>query len=201
MKLRELMENVDLSSINETSGDLEDFSRELFESPPYGWSGVFSDQVKGYYIQKWLCTDTWVGLIAYFWNGEPLAISWQSARKSSEEFKFVSVDVANRLRDFIRELTESNDPKPTLVDLDEELGETYTVNWASELLVSEAFYEGEKVKIFPTSHTDYSKPSATWKLVDVEFQNGEVLKVSVENLHIPYHLRKEEEHNCYIKQS
>lgn len=191
MKLRELMENVDLSSNNETDGDLETFAQELFSSPPYGWSGVFSDQVKGYYIQKWLCTDTWVGLVAYFWNGEPLAISWKPARKSSKEFRFVSVDVANRLRDFIRELTASNDPDPTLADLDQDLGETYTVNWASELLVSEAFYEGEKVKIFPAGWTDYSQPSATWKLVDVEFPNGEVLKVSVENLHIPYHLRKE----------
>lgn len=192
MKLRELMEKVDLSSNNETYGDLESFAQELFSSPPYGWSEVFGEQVKGYYIQKWLCTDTWVGLIAYFWNGEPLAISWQTARKSSEEFQFVSVDVANRLKGFIIRLTESNDPEPTLVDLDEDLGETYTVNWATELLVSEALYDGEKVKIFPVYNTDYSKPSATWKLVDVEFPNGEVLKVSVENLHIPYHLKKEE---------
>jgi len=191
MKLRELMEKVDLSSNNETDGDLESFAQELFASPPYGWSPVFGDRVKGYYIKKWLCTDTWVGLVAYFWNGEPLAVSYQSARKSSEKFQFVSVDVANRLKSFILELTESNDPEPTLADLDEELGETYTVNWASELLVSEAFYEGEKVKIFPVYHTDYSQPSATWKLVDVEFPNGEVLKVSVENLRIPYHLRKE----------
>lgn len=185
------MENVDPSKNNETEGDLESFAQELFASPPYGWSPVFGDRVKGYYIKKWLCTDTWVGLVAYFWNGEPLAVSYQSARKSSEKFQFVSVDVANRLKSFILELTESNDPEPTIVDLDEELGETYTVNWASELLVSEAFYEGEKVKIFPVYHTDYSQPSATWKLIDVEFPNGEVLKVSVENLRIPYHLRKE----------
>lgn len=192
MKLQELMEKVDLSSNNETDGVLESFAQELFASPPYGWSEVFGEQVKGYYIQKWLCTDTWVGLIAYFWNGEPLAISWQPARKSSETFQFVSVDVANRLKGFIIRLTESNDPDPTLADLDEDLGETYTVQWASELLVSEALYEGEKVKILPHGHTDYNKPSATWKLVDAEFPNGDVLKVSVENLHIPYHLRKEE---------
>lgn len=192
MKLRELMEKVDKSKVNETDGDLESFAQELFNSPPYdGWSGAFCEQVKGYYIQKWLCTDTWVGLIAYFWNGEPLAVSWQSARKSTENFSFVSLDVAGRLKDFIRELTETNDPDPTLADLDEDLGETYTVNWAGELLVSEGFHGGEKVKIFPVGNTDYSKPSATWKLVDVEFPNGDVLKVNVENLHIPYHLRKE----------
>lgn len=191
MKLRELMDKVDLSSNNETEGDLSTFARELFNEPPYGWSDEFGEQVKGYYIQKWLCTDTWVGLVAYFWNGEPLAISWQPARKSSETIDFVSKDIAIRLRDFIRDLTASNDPEPTIANLETDVGETYTVNWASELLVSEAFYEGEKVKIFPAGHTDYSKPSATWKLVDVEFPNGEVLKVSVENLHIPYHLRKE----------
>lgn len=191
MKLRELMEKVDLSSNNETVGDLETFARELFNEPPCGWSNEFGEQVKGYYIQKWLCTDTWVGLVAYFWNGEPLAISWQPARKSSETIDFVSKDIAIRLRDFIRDLTASNDPEPTIANLETDVGETYTVNWASELLVSEAFYEGEKVKIFPAGWTDYSQPSATWKLVDVEFPNGEVLKVSVENLHIPYHLRKE----------
>lgn len=191
MKLRELMENVDPSSNNETEGDLGTFARELFNEPPCGWSNEFGEQVKGYYIQKWLCTDTWVGLVAYFWNGEPLAISWQPARKSSETIDFVSKDVAIRLRDFIRDLTASNDPEPTIANLETDVGETYTVNWASELLVSEAFYEGEKVKIFPAGWTDYSQPSATWKLVDVEFPNGEVLKVSVENLHIPYHLRKE----------
>ena len=192
MKLSELIKLVDKSPANTTSGDIEDFARELIACPTYGWSNEFSENVKGYWIQKWLCTDTWVGLTAWYWGDEPLAVSWQSARKNDETFQFVNKEIAERLRIYIKTILETHDPEPTIVDLEEDLGETYTVSWASELLVDEAFYEGQKVKIVGSRRSDYSRPSEEWKLIDVEFPNGDVFKASVENLHIPYHIIKEE---------
>jgi hypothetical protein len=193
MKLGELIRLVDKSKNNTTAGDIEDFARELIDSPSYGYSQEFSDRIKGYWIQKWLCTDSWVGLTAWFWDDEPLATSWQPARKSTEVFQFVNKDIADRLRVYIKEILGTHDPEPDFVNLEEDLGESYTVNWASELLVDEAFYEGQKVKIIGSRRSDYSRPSAEWKLIDVEFPNGDVFKASVENLHIPYHIVKPEE--------
>lgn len=196
MKIKDLILQVDKSKVNTTTGDIEDFANDLISNwCGSGWSNEFSEQVKGYYIQKWLCTDTWVGLTAWYWKDEPLAISWQNARKSSEVFSFYSQDVADRLRIYIKELLEVHDPEVDLIDLEEDLGETYTVQWASELLVDEAFFEGQKVKIIGSRRSDYSKPSAEWKLIDVEFPNGDVFKASVENLQIPYHIVKTEESN------
>ena len=39
-----------------------------------------------YWASRWQCTDSWVGIRLYFYEGEFVAVSSQSARKSHENF-------------------------------------------------------------------------------------------------------------------
>lgn len=76
-----------------------------------GWldySEEFETRVEKFYIvgANWVCTDTRVGLAVYTFDGVPVAISAQPARKSSEDIEFISVDAAKKVREFILSLTE-----------------------------------------------------------------------------------------------
>jgi hypothetical protein len=100
MKLIDAITNVDRSNENTDWANLSDFSNELGLSV-YGFEPEFESRVKKHWLFKWLCTDTHVGLAVYYFDDEPLAVSFQPARKSDEEIKFVSKEIANKLRDFI----------------------------------------------------------------------------------------------------
>ena len=83
-----------------------------------GWvdySEEFETRVEKFYVvgANWICTDTRVGLAVYMVDGEPVAISAQSARKSSEDVEFVSVEAAKKVREFILSL---NGPTLSVVD-------------------------------------------------------------------------------------
>lgn len=54
--------------------------------------------------QKWICTDTLVGDAIYYFDGRPLAYSYQNARKSDENFCFFSDDIAGVVHEYLRSL-------------------------------------------------------------------------------------------------
>lgn len=57
-----------------------------------------NEKVHTYDIQTWVCTDTSVGLNLIEVNDEPLALTWQAFRKSSQEMLFLSEDARNKFR-------------------------------------------------------------------------------------------------------
>ena len=62
---------------------------------------AFSEGVKKYWVNKWYCTDTWVGVAIYTLHGKPLALSYHSGRKSYETFKFHSDAQVMAFRTFL----------------------------------------------------------------------------------------------------
>lgn len=63
-------------------------------------------RLKEYWVHSWLCTDTWVGYTALFLDNDVVAISYQSARKSSKNYKFVSKDILKQARLWVIECLE-----------------------------------------------------------------------------------------------
>lgn len=122
MKLREAIANIDKSEKNQAWVDSDVFSNY------FGLYGLGSydvnDKLKKYWIHKWLCTDTTVGLSVYFLDDEPVAVSFQRGRKFTEEIKFISEESAKKLRDYILSMIAPEvDMFVTIEDLDQELGE------------------------------------------------------------------------------
>ena len=100
MKLIDMMKRVDRSKGNSVDGDIDDFCRELGIENYFGWDQAFSERVQGYYLIKWFCTDSWVGAVVYIMDDKPVAISYQSGRKSGREFEFVSKEAVEKVRAF-----------------------------------------------------------------------------------------------------
>ena len=87
-----------------------------------GWSDAFNKRMKVMPINTWICTDTLVGVFAYYFDGNFVALSFQSARKSDTFFHWVSKAEALSVREFIRSLSDENEPlEITLLDPDNEV--------------------------------------------------------------------------------
>ncbi len=77
------------------------------------------NRLKKHWVHHWTCTDTWVGLAIYTLDGQPVAFSSQSGRKSREEFYFLSRESAESVRTYLVSFKEVKMPVYPLVDLDE----------------------------------------------------------------------------------
>lgn len=99
--------------------DLEKLSSVLNLSV-YGWYEEVEQRMQKIWLKSWMCTDTEVGAAAYFLDGKLVCISWQPARKSYEEFEFISKESAKSVVDFILSL-EDNTDGVKIADLNEEL--------------------------------------------------------------------------------
>lgn len=86
--------------------DLEALESDLQTNTFMGWSEAFNERVKRLPINTWICTDTEVGVNAYYFDGELVALSFQSARKSDVEFRWLSEPLAAQVRDFIISLNK-----------------------------------------------------------------------------------------------
>lgn len=188
MKLSELIAKVDRSKKNLLSADADAFCQALDINEYLGWDQRFDDRVKGYALTQWLCTDTHVGMNVYFMDDEPVAISSQTARKNDTDMYFVSSEAAQKVKDFILSLVEEQHPfNPSLVDLDEEMGDYYTVNYHSELLTDKGLYGDDEVNVV-RRRMDYGEHVDEWSKVDVTLPDGTQERIHLCDFKIPYHL-------------
>lgn len=188
MVLRDLIKLVDKSDKNSNDGDIGDFCQALNMQDSLGWSQRFSDEVQGYWLIKWLCTDTWVGCRVWFLDGEPVAISNQSARKNPTEIEFISQDAVDKLRKLINEIIgEEEQFTPTMANLDEVIEDlTYTVSYAEALLVSEGLYKGMPVSVIRRGH--WGDSELGMQQIIVRGPAGDDSTINVTDLHIPMHI-------------
>ncbi len=98
--------------------DLEALESALQTGTYLGWSMAFSQAMKVRPIHAWLCTDRMVGVYAYYFREQFVALSFQRYRKSEPEFRWVSVEAAKSVSAFIRQLSEA-DESPTITVIDE----------------------------------------------------------------------------------
>lgn len=147
MKLSEIFQRVKKDKRNEDYADIDDFSRAANADVYIGWSDTWNERVKGYWFVRWLCTDTWVGRRVYFLDGEPLAVSYQSARKSDEYIQFVSEEMADKCRKFLYELHGEGEPSYDLCDMDEEFEDHYSFDLSDYFLEDRGIVDGQDVFI------------------------------------------------------
>ena len=107
----------------------------------------FDERIKMVFVRPHLCTDSWVGVRAYFLDGEFVAISSQVGRKWDEEFKFVSNEAAMKVKDYVLSFVEPQYNISIADDLDAEIDDFYTVEYAEQILHKHGIYQGERVAI------------------------------------------------------
>lgn len=151
---RELINNIDFSNKKlESSPDWENLST-IFNID-LDWSD--DTRLKSYFIRIHYCTDSYVGIKAYFLDNEFVALSTKYGRKYSEEFEFVSIDVAEKVKKYLLSLLVPDD-YPTNVKiinyLDDTIPNTYKIEYNSQILHKTALYYGEYVDIIKTNFND-----------------------------------------------
>lgn len=145
-----------------------------------------------YWVAPHYCTDSIVGERMYFFDGEPVAYSVQSGRKSSEEFYWISKDAATKVYRYGIEIMASRMPAVSYCSTKEDYGDSYKIEFISDVLDwSYARYHGQ-----PISNVEIIKDKADyyaiWGKVKFATPDGEVHMVSVNELDFLYHTKMEE---------
>jgi hypothetical protein len=104
-----------------------------------------NDLLRCYYIASHICTDTEVGILAYFFNDELACVSTQSGRKSDENISgWTSLDMAMKVKEYIKSLAFHEEEKLTIeiLDIEQDLGIGYPIEYTGQNLSNSVIYEG-----------------------------------------------------------
>ncbi len=188
MKLIDAITNVDKSKENKCCADIDDFTSAL--GLDYCYDHLFCDEVEAYHITKWICTDTWVGLTAYFYQDKPVAVSFQPARKSDTTVLFVSNEAAETMRTYILSLMDEKEKySPSIIGIDEEIDDFYTVDYGEQLLVDQGYYKDQLATVIKT-YPGYDQIDL-WHNIDIRIvETGEELQIDLVDFKIPLHVIK-----------
>lgn len=175
MKLTDILANLDKSDKNKTMADLDEFGEEFCLYSLSGYD-TFNERVTGYWIRKHNCTDTWVGVIAYFLDDKFLCITQQEARKSDTYFYFASDKMMRKLHSFLLTLDEENlFGDKDIINMEKlAIDEFYQLDYSDEIIVREGFYKNEPCTV--VGRTDL-------KSVNILLQSGEKMVVPVNSLY------------------
>ena len=102
------------------------------------------------HLKQWYCTDTWVGIDVIYLNNHPVAITNQTTRKSGVGIYFLSEEAKNSVKDYLISLYNNQEDYVDYLtedDLNEEMGDYFKIEYASEVLYKTAWLNGEKVEI------------------------------------------------------
>jgi hypothetical protein len=181
--VREIINSINFDDKRiQTSPDWEKLSSQFGIYNLY-WSE--DTRLKAYHVKTWLCTDTWVGWVAYFLDSEFVCLSTQNARKSDTEFEFVSKEAHSKLRDYLFSLVDDGSNEIDILDLDEEVSDKYTIAYNSQILHKTAWYLGEKVKIKKTIFP-YNDRDRYFHIVEIEYEDGVIEEVNCTYLKFEY---------------
>lgn len=188
VKLIDLMHAVDRSDKNSDEADIDELCQALNLNEYPGWNDDFNQRVKGHWLIKWLCTDTWVGYMVYYFDDEPVAVSTQTARKNGISYEFVSLEAATKLRAFILECLGESEFSPTILDPNEETDPYYTVSYSTQLLVDDGLYQGRVVKVVRKCYA-WNDPDLGMDELMVCYPDDPkaAFKINVDDFKIPVH--------------
>jgi len=193
MKLKDAIRLVDKSENNSSYTDIDDFSKAAHADVYIGWSEEWNNRVKGYWLIRWMCTDTWVGKRVYFLDDKPVAVSMQTARKSCECIDFLDKESAEAVRKFIFEISAEGEPEFDIADQDEEVADFYNFDLTDYFLESEGFVDKKPVKIINRQWwPEPEKRGYCCYHCKVKFEDGEERVVKAEEVWFPLRIKSED---------
>ncbi len=107
MKVSDFMKYVDVDKVDlKRYPDLGSFEVSLETNTYFDYSSRFNQRMSVQPIYTFMCTDTEVGVQAYFFDGEFCALSFQSSRKSDKEIYWKDKEIAVKVREYILSLQD-----------------------------------------------------------------------------------------------
>lgn len=190
MKLKHLIENVDMSKQNGEVPDMEDLCYDLKVS--YGspdWA-TLEERVQAYWLAPHMCTDTWVGMSVLAVDGVKVALVRQDARKSRQVFSWFSEEAYHTTRKIMLEIMAEEEIFSVCILKESELeydgGEGYPLAFSQQILGDKLIYKGEVVKYHRVPRA--SMPDSMWYNVNVELKDGTKKQVPLKEVLVPYRI-------------
>jgi len=117
-----------------------------------------NDDLRCFRIASHICTDTEVGIRAYFLKDEFICLTHQSARKSSENIVgWASLEIAKKTESYVKSLIVHEDKKPIdILDMDEIFGSGYKVNYTGQMTSTHVIYNDEFCEVLEDKSDGYS---------------------------------------------
>lgn len=105
LTLREALAKLDTRVVKSEDPNLWEFASAFnMNFCGLAWDHEFDNRMRAYPIRVWMCTDTMVGIYVYFLDGELVAVSCQSARRSAKIYRFVSEEAWLKVHNLLRSL-------------------------------------------------------------------------------------------------
>lgn len=149
------------------------------------------DRLTSYWIGSWYCTDSYVGYKVYFFDNEPVAISSQTGRKMDEEIEWLSKEAYKKVKEYVLTFVVAEEDTPPLANMDEELGESYKINFNSQLFDYHndiPLFNGQQVKIIEEEKK--KENHGIDQNVKIKLADGTEKWVSVRELDFPFNIEK-----------
>jgi hypothetical protein len=183
MKIKDLISKIDAFKPSDAWFSLGSLVEEL------GLTGTIcneeQDRMKGYYIHVWQCTDTWVGSIAWFLEGEFVYYTFQPARKSDITYHFTSKEAYDKVVEFVMSMLKQEISEPKYLDLEDEIPEKFTVEYNSQILHKYVWYKDQLVEVIK-NHFQYNPYSRGYfDRVDILYE-GIKISVNVNELQLDW---------------
>jgi hypothetical protein len=146
MKLKEIITNLDTSVNNEDDNVywyLESFVNE-FGLSCYNLQQCQNNiRLKSYWVANHLCTDTRVGIKAYFLDDEFVCMSTKTNRNDDEHLQWLDEVSYRNVKNYIISLQEDEGiTPPRILNMEEDFGEGYPIQYTGQCLKRNVLWKG-----------------------------------------------------------
>jgi hypothetical protein len=185
MKLHEIIDKIDVKSLKAQSLEWAFFEEfDIYDVSNRAYNDDFIPRLKEYYFAGWQCTDTYVGARAIFFDDEFLCLGVQTARKSSEEFSYISKEKFLEFYKYLKSFEAVRVPEGLDVDMNEEFGVGYSISFSNEITHHKnVIYNGELCEIINKRPID----DYLCQVIEITYNNENIV-VELKDVLFPYDL-------------
>ena len=144
--------------------------------------------LRAYYIASHICTDTEVGILAYFLKDELVCVTKQSFRKSRlGMIGWVSKEKAEETKEYLLSLVvidEDEELELELLEFDYDMGIGYPVEYTGQNISNSVIFEDEVCRVIE----DNSKGYTNFHNIVIVKPNGDTITVDIRDCKIPYRI-------------
>ncbi|CAH9011602.1 putative catalase-like domain protein [Vibrio phage 501E54-1] len=193
MKLKEILQKLDMSELNEEYlWNIPDDMLYEFNLQGQNYLGLESNvRLKCYWIGQHYCTDSWVGIRCYVLDDIPVAISQQNGRKCDENYEWIDLESFQKTHKFVLSLLEDEEDElqPNFVDLEEDLGEGYKVSYVGQLRTKDVEYQGVMVKV--TKEQERVDGEYNFHTIEIDHPVKGLIEVDIRDVVVPWKIKGE----------
>lgn len=126
MKIEEILKKIDTSRMVDSDFiDFYDMCEREFDLPYWINQPKNNIRLTYCYFHEWMCTDTMVGIRVWYFDSNPVCISWKFFRKSSEVYGWLSKGDFKNVKNFAWNLHSREDNKPIMIVNDKLIEDTF----------------------------------------------------------------------------